>query len=142
MHPLDWLVIAGYLIWMVYDGLKRTKASDQIEGYFLANRSLPWWAVGLSVMATPLSAITLVGTTGQGDADGMRFFSSIRASIAMIVLSATLVPFFHRAESTPRTIPGAAVRRGRGADSFLFLARAACRWAWCFRTRCPPVVLV
>ena len=47
--------------------------TNPILAYFLANRSLPWWAVGLSVMATQLSAITLVGTTGQGYADGMRF---------------------------------------------------------------------
>jgi SSS family solute:Na+ symporter len=66
MHPIDWLVVGVYLVWMVYDGLKRTAASDRVEGYFLANRNLPWWAVGLSVMATQLSAITLVGTTGQG----------------------------------------------------------------------------
>jgi Na+/proline symporter len=73
MHIFDWLVVAAYLVWIVHDGLKRTKNAGQVEGYFLANRSLPWWAVGLSVMATQLSAITLVGTTGQGYADGMRF---------------------------------------------------------------------
>ena len=99
MHPLDWLVIGAYLVWIVYDGLKRTKASDQIEGYFLANRSLPWWAVGLSVMATQLSAITLVGTTGQGYADGLRFVQFyFGLPIAMIILSVTVVPFFYRAK--------------------------------------------
>ena len=99
MHPIDWLVVAVYLVWIVYDGLKRTKASDQVEGYFLANRSLPWWAVGLSVMATQLSAITLVGTTGQGYADGLRFVQFyLGLPIAMIVLSLTVVPFFHRAK--------------------------------------------
>ena len=72
MHALDWLVVGAYLVWVVTDGLKRTKGSDEVKGYFLANRSLPWWAVGLSVMATQLSAITLVGTTGQGYRDGMR----------------------------------------------------------------------
>ena len=98
MHWIDWLVVTGYLVWMVYDGLKRTHASDQIEGYFLAHRSLPWWAVGLSVMATQLSAITLVGTTGQGYADGMRFVQFyLGLPVAMIILSMTVVPFFHRA---------------------------------------------
>ena len=72
MHLVDWFIVAAYLIWVVYDGLKRTKTSSAVEGYFLANRSLPWWAVGLTVMATQMSAITLVGTTGQGYADGMR----------------------------------------------------------------------
>jgi Na+/proline symporter len=98
MHLLDWLVVAGYLIWIVHDGLKRTKNAHEVEGYFLANRSLPWWAVGLSVMATQLSAITLVGTTGQGYADGMRFVQFyFGLPLAMVILSVTLVPFFHRA---------------------------------------------
>jgi solute:Na+ symporter, SSS family len=98
MHPIDWIVVAVYLVWMVWDGVRRTTDSDKVEGYLLANRSLPWWAVGLSVMATQLSAITLVGTTGQGYADGMRFVQFyFGLPIAMIILSVTLVPFFYRA---------------------------------------------
>jgi Na+/proline symporter len=98
MRLLDWLVVAGYLIWIVVDGLRRTKAATGMEGYLLANRSLPWWAVGLSVMATQLSAITLVGTTGQAYADGMRFIQFyFGLPLAMVVLSVTLVPFFYRA---------------------------------------------
>jgi len=98
MHALDWLVIVAYLVWIVYDGLKRTKGTGEMEGYLLANRSLPWWAVGLSVMATQLSAITLVGTTGQGYANGLRFIQFyFGLPIAMIILSVTLVPFFYRA---------------------------------------------
>jgi SSS family solute:Na+ symporter len=98
MHPVDWAIVAIYLVWIVWDGLRLTKRSHEIEGYFLASRSLPWWAVGLSVMATQLSAITMIGTTGQGYADGMRFLQFYYAlPIAMIVLSATLVPFFHNA---------------------------------------------
>ncbi len=96
MRLLDWLVVAGYLLWIVYDGIKRSK-SDGVEGYLLANRSLPWWAVGLSVMATQLSAITLVGTTGQAYADGMRFVQFyFGLPFAMVLLSVTLVPFFYR----------------------------------------------
>src|SRR6186997_543445 len=97
MRLLDWLVVAGYLLWNVVDGLRRTKASTGVEGYLLANRSLPWWAVGLSVMATQLSAITLVGTTGQAYADGMRFIQFyFGLPFAMVILSMTLVPFFYR----------------------------------------------
>jgi len=98
MHPLDWLIILGYLSWILYDGIRRSKGTHAIEGYFLASRSLPWWAVGLSVMATQMSAITLVGTTGQGYADGARFVQFyFGLPAAMIILSVTLVPFFHRA---------------------------------------------
>ena len=99
MHWIDWTVVVGYLVLIVWDGLRRTKDSGRVEGYFLANRSLPWWAVGLSVMATQLSAITLVGTTGQGYRDGMRFVQFyFGLPLAMLILSVTVVPFFYRAQ--------------------------------------------
>jgi Na+/proline symporter len=98
MHPVDWIILIAFLTWLVTDGIKRTTLERTTESYFLANRSLPWWAVGLSVMATQLSAITLVGTTGQGYADGLRFVQFyFGLPLAMIILSVTLVPFFHRA---------------------------------------------
>ena len=98
MHFLDWFIIVGYLSWILYDGIRRSKDTHAVEGYFLASRSLPWWAVGLSVMATQMSAITLVGTTGQGYVDGARFVQFyFGLPAAMIILSVTLVPFFHRA---------------------------------------------
>ena len=98
MHWIDWTIVGLYLVWIVWDGLRLTKRSQELEGYFLGGRSLPWWAVGLSVMATQLSAITMIGGTGQGYTDGMRFLQFYYAlPIAMVVLSVTLVPFFHNA---------------------------------------------
>jgi solute:Na+ symporter, SSS family len=99
MHLLDWAVVAAYLTYVIWDGVRMTKHSKTKEGFFLANRGLPWWAVGLSVMATQLSAITLVGTTGQAYADGMRFIQFYYGlPLAMIILCVTVVPFFHRAK--------------------------------------------
>jgi SSS family solute:Na+ symporter len=98
MHPVDWAVLIAFVGWIVYDGLKRTKDSHELEGYFLAKRSIPWWAAGISVMATQLSAITMIGTTGQGYTDGLRFIQFYFAlPVAMIILSVTLVPFFYNA---------------------------------------------
>src|SRR5688500_18212927 len=97
MHWIDWTILVGFTAWIVFDGLQRTKDSHEIEGYFLANRSIPWWAAGLSVMATQLSAITMIGTTGQGYNDGMRFIQFYYGlPVAMIILPFTLVPFFSR----------------------------------------------
>src|ERR687884_370923 len=77
----------------------RARASRGLEGYLLANRSLPWWAVGLSVMATQLSAVTMIGTTGQGAVDGMRFVQFyFGLPLAMVILGVTLVPFLHGAK--------------------------------------------
>lgn len=98
MHSLDWAIIAAYLAFVIWDGIRMTKHTGNVEGYFLANRSLPWWAVGLSVMATQMSAITLVGTTGQAYSDGMRFIQFYYGlPLAMVLLCVTAVPFFYRA---------------------------------------------
>jgi SSS family solute:Na+ symporter len=96
MHPIDWIIVVAFTSWIVYDGLKRTKDTHEIEGYFLAKRSIPWWAAGISVMATQLSAITMIGTPGQAYTDGMRFIQFyFGLPIAMILLCVTLVPFFY-----------------------------------------------
>jgi len=98
MRALDWAIVVAYLVYVIWDGIRMTKHSGSKEGYFLADRGLPWWAVGLSVMATQLSAITLVGTTGQAYSDGMRFIQFYYGlPFAMIILCVTVVPFFHRA---------------------------------------------
>ena len=99
MHWIDWTIVVVYLVWIIWTGLRLSRDTEKLEGYFLANRSLPWWAVGLSVMATQLSAITLVGTTGQGYVGGLTFIQVyFGLPIAMVILSVTLVPFFHRAK--------------------------------------------
>ncbi|MBX9928417.1 MAG: sodium:solute symporter [Gemmatimonadaceae bacterium] len=99
MHWLNWAVVVAYLVYVVGDGVRRAKGTTEIEGYFLANRSLPWWAVGLSVMATQLSAITMIGTTGQGAVDGMKFIQFyFGLPVAMVILGVTLVPFLHGAK--------------------------------------------
>jgi solute:Na+ symporter, SSS family len=98
MHPINWVIIIGYISYVVVDGVRRARGTDQLEGYFLANRGLPWWAVGLSVMATQLSAVTMIGTTGQGATDGLRFIQFyFGLPLAMIVLGVTIVPLLRGA---------------------------------------------
>src|SRR5262247_2498157 len=124
MHPVDWIIVVAYIVWIVIDGLRRSKGTDKVEGYFLANRSLPWWAVGLSVMATQMSAVTLVGTTGQAYATGLRFVQFyFGLPLAMIILSLTVVPFFHRAKvyTAYEYLERRFDARTRSLASFLFL---------------------
>jgi SSS family transporter len=124
MRPFDWIVVAAYIVWVVYDGLRRSKGTDKVDGYFLANRSLPWWAVGLSVMATQMSAVTLVGTTGQAYLTGLRFIQFyFGLPLAMIILSVTVVPFFTRAKvyTAYEYLERRFDARTRSLASFLFL---------------------
>ena len=99
MHWINWVIVVGYLAYISIDGIRRAKGTKKLEGYFLGNRSLPWWVVGLSVMATQLSAITMIGTTGQGASDGMRFVQFyFGLPVALVILGVTLVPFLHGAK--------------------------------------------
>src|SRR3982751_4204854 len=128
MRTLDWAILIGYIVWIVYDGLRRSKGTDKVEGYFLANRSLPWWAIGLSVMATQMSAVTLVGTTGQAYLTGLRFIQFyFGLPLAMIILSVTVVPFFTRARvyTAYEYLEQRFDVRVRSLASFLFLAGRA-----------------
>ena len=99
MHFLDWTIVIVYLAYVIWHGLVLSRGANDTQGFFLAGRSLPWWAVGLSVMATQMSAITLIGTTGQAYEDGMRFIQFyFGLPLAMIILCVTAVPFFYRAK--------------------------------------------
>ena len=99
MRLVDWAVLVAYIAWIVVDGLRRSKRTNEVDGYFLANRSLPWWVAGLSVMATQMSAVTIVSTTGLGYQTGLRFVQLyFGLPLAMVILSVTVVPFFTRAK--------------------------------------------
>ena len=98
LAPADWVVLSAYLLGIVTFGLWVGRGTRGIGDFFLAGREMPWWAAGLSVMATQISAITFVGTTGQAYTSGMGFVAFyFGLPFAMIVLSLTLVPFFYRA---------------------------------------------
>lgn len=100
MHWIDWTILILFLGYTIWDGTRRGSQTKNIEGFFLANRSMPWWAMGLSVMATQASAITFIGTTGQAYVEDMRFVQIYLAvPFAMIILCTTLVPFFHKLQN-------------------------------------------
>jgi len=98
MKPLDWVVLTGWLIFLVCYGLWRGRGSNTVNQFLLAGKTMPWYAMGLSIMATQASAITFISTTGQSYIDGMRFVQFyFGLPLAMVILSATAVPIFHRA---------------------------------------------
>ncbi len=100
MSWIDWLVLIAFLGYTIWDGTRRGKDASTIEGYLLANRSMPWWAAGLSVMATQASAITFIGTTGIAYVEDMRFVQTYLAiPFAMIFICMFLVPFFSKMQN-------------------------------------------
>jgi Na+/proline symporter len=94
---LDWGVFLVYFLGVVGFALWQSRKNVGTAGYFLANKRLPWLAIGLSVMATQASAITFIGTTGQAFDDGMEFIQTyLGLPIAMVIICILFVPFFYR----------------------------------------------
>jgi SSS family transporter len=98
MSPIDWTVLCATLGLVVLYGLWRSRGRSSLDQYMLAGRTMPWYAVALSVMATQASAVTFISTPGQAYVDGMRFVQFyFGLPLAMLILSYTAVPLFHRA---------------------------------------------
>ena len=97
MSRLDWVILGASLAFIVLYGLWKGRGSKDSEGYLLSNRDARWFTICLSIMATQASAITFLSTPGQAYADGMRFIQFyLGLPLAMVVLSITVVPIFHR----------------------------------------------
>jgi Na+/proline symporter len=98
MTTLDWFVLVLALVSIIAYGLYRSRGSDTVDRYLLAGKSMPWYAMALSIMATQASAITFISTTGQSYVDGMRFVQFyFGLPLAMVAICATVVPMFHHA---------------------------------------------
>jgi len=97
MSLIDWIVLAVTLLAIVIYGVWKSGRNQNIDQYLVGSRSMPWYTVGLSVMATQASAITFLSAPGQAYSDGMRFVQFyFGLPLAMIVLCITFVPIFHR----------------------------------------------
>lgn len=98
MHIADWIIVVLYFAYVIGEGFRHGRKNRNLDDYFRGKRSLRWWAVGLSVMATQASAITYIGTTGQAYDAGMSFIQVyLPQPLVMVVLCMTFVPFFYRA---------------------------------------------
>src|SRR6201994_1336432 len=97
MSLTDWIVLGATLLTIVIYGVWKSGSNKNIDQFLVGGRSLPWYHIGLSVMATQASAITFLSAPGQAYSDGMRFVQFyFGLPLAMIVLCITFVPIFHR----------------------------------------------
>ena len=97
MSTIDWIILILTLLSIVCYGIYKSKNVKTIDGYILSDRSLPWYTVGLSVMATQASAITFLSAPGLAYTSGLSFVQFyFGLPLAMIVLCVTFVPIFHK----------------------------------------------
>ena len=97
MSSLDWIVMCGFIGFVVIYGTWKSRNARDVDTYLRAGRTSKWWLVALSIMATQASAITFLSTPGQAYVDGMRFVQFyLGVPIAMIILSITAVPIYNK----------------------------------------------
>ena len=97
MSRPDWIVLALTLLGMIAYGLYKGRTTRDLDGYFLSNRTVPWYMVLLGIMGTQASAVTFLSAPGQAYTDGMRFVQYyFGLPLAMIVLCISFVPVYHR----------------------------------------------
>lgn len=124
MSTIDWIVLILTLLVIVLYGMYKSRGIKNIDGYLLGNQSLPWYHVGLSVMATQASAITFLSAPGLAYSSGMSFVQFyFGLPLAMIVLCITFVPIFHklRVYTAYEFLEKRFDIRTRGLTAFLFL---------------------
>jgi len=101
MTAIDWVVLVVALAGVVIYGIRRSRHIGTSEDFLAGKRDLPWWTIGLSIMATQASAITFLSTPGQGFADGMEFAQFyFGMPIAMIFLVVFVLPVYYRLRVT------------------------------------------
>ena len=95
----DWLVIAVYLVGIILFGLWIGRDQKNTRDYFLGSKNIPWWGIGLSIVAAETSALTIIGVPGMAYAGNIGFIQMITGYvIARIILAVVMVPHYLRGE--------------------------------------------
>ena len=97
MEIVDWIVLAGTLLFIVIYGSYKTRGSKNVQEFIKGGSESNWWTIGLSVMATQASAITFLSTPGQAFNDGMGFVQFyFGLPLAMVIICLVFIPIYHR----------------------------------------------
>lgn len=95
----DWAVIVVYLGAMIALGVWFGKDQKNTRDYFLGRRTTPWWAIGLSIIATETSALTIIGVPAIAYGGNLMFIQMIIGYvIARVILAVVMVPHYLRGE--------------------------------------------
>jgi len=124
LEPLDWVIIVLYLGGMLFIGFRLGRGQKTVRDYFLGNRNIPWWSVGLSIVATETSALTFIGVPALAFGGNLAFLQIIVGYVlARVVLAIFLVPHYFKGEiySPYQLFSNAFGPSARRTAAFLFL---------------------
>src|SRR5437868_6138421 len=95
----DWTVIIIYLLGIIALGVWFGRDQHNTRDYFLGSKTIPWWGIGLSIVAAETSALTIIGVPSMAYGGNIAFLQMIIGYvIARIILAIVLVPHYFKGE--------------------------------------------
>src|SRR5512135_3098340 len=95
----DWAVILLYVLGIIALGLWFGKDQHNTRDYFLGSKTVPWWGIGLSIVAAETSALTIIGVPAMAYGENITFIQMIIGYvIARILLAVIMVPHYFKGE--------------------------------------------
>jgi SSS family solute:Na+ symporter len=95
----DWLIIAIYLMGIMALGLWFGRDQHTTRDYFLGSKNVPWWAIGLSIVAAETSALTIIGVPAMAYGGDLAFIQMVLGyALARVILAVALVPHYFKGE--------------------------------------------
>ncbi len=99
LSPLDYVVLASYLALVAAVGLWSGRGQASTRDYFLGSRSIPWWAAGISILATETSVLTFIGVPTQSLRGDWTYLQlALGSALARLVVAWVLIPAYYKAK--------------------------------------------
>jgi len=96
-HWIDWLIILFYLGWIIYIGRRFSKKNNTTSDYFIGRRTIPAWAIGISVLSTLISSVTFLAYPGQGfSGNWILLVQGLAVPLTLLTFIWFIVPLYRR----------------------------------------------
>src|ERR1051325_5898230 len=95
----DWIIIVLYLLGIIALGIGFGKDQHTTRDYFLGSKNIPWWGIGLSIVAAETSALTIIGVPAMAYGSDLAFIQMIIGYVlARLILAVVMVPHYLKGE--------------------------------------------
>src|SRR5271167_2819998 len=99
LSPFDLALVAIYLVGITLFGLRFRKQEKSLKNYFLADRSVPWWAIALSIVSAETSTLTIISIPGLAYDSDFTFLQLVMGYvIGRVIISFVLLPQYFRGD--------------------------------------------
>ena len=97
MAPIDWIVVAAYLVVVAWLGTRLARRQTSTEAYFIGGRAIPWWAVGCSFFGTSISTATFIALPGQAyGGDWRPHLANMMFPLSAVFIALVVIPFYRQ----------------------------------------------